>query len=246
MDARCGTEPWRVRMAVVGLALVALPLMVGATWALAINDADATRVVNDYAEFAELGSLPDDAQMRLEDAVMEAARLSVVEYDVLVNEGIVNSDDALDQIVTRMRERFTEQERQWEGIGPEWRGAFEQIRDRFRLCLDNETPDCLNEYRLMLQYEHARRMEASFQERIGQKPDDGADVFTMQLERSRERIETMLRNGDSETLNRLQITTQEMERLRTRLREQLDSGVNPSSSSSSSSSSTSTPGKGKP
>ena len=234
----------RVLKSLVPLVFTVLPMSVGTAWALSINDGDAARIVEDYAEFAELESLPDDMQMRLEEAVMEAARLSVVEYDILVSEGIVGSDDTLEQIVARMRERFTEQERLWEGIGPEWRGAFEQVRERFRLCLDNETPDCLNEYRLMLQYEHALRMEAEFEARLGQIEGGDSDEFMMQMERSRERMETMLRNGDSEILNRLQITTQEMERLQTRLRDQLNSG--PVGGSTSSSCSTSSPGKGKP
>ncbi len=244
MTSKSGGETQRLRNVLTGVVVLVLPMMAGATWAPAINDGDAARIVEDYAEFAELESIPDDIQMRLEDAVMEAARLSVVEYDVLVDEGIVNSEAELSQIVDQMRERFMDQERLWEGIGPEWRGAFEQIRERFRLCLDNETPDCLNEYRLMLQYEHALRMEALFQERVGQAEGDAAKEFTMQMERSRERMENMLRNGDSEILNRLQITTQEMERLQTRLRDQLNSG--PADGSTSSSSSTSSPGKGKP
>ena len=204
------------------VVVMALPIVAGAAWSLALNDVDAARVVDDYAEFAELGSLPEDLQMRLEDVVMEAARLSVVEYDALVDEGIVNPEAELSQIVEQMRERFSEQQRLWEGIGPEWRGAFERVRDRFRLCFDNETPDCLNEYRLMLQYEHALQMEATFAERAGQRPMDEMSTLEMQMERSRERVENMLRNGDYETLMMYEITQQEMERLRNRLQEQLD------------------------
>jgi hypothetical protein len=205
----------------VGLAAIAISFISLAADVNAINEVDAEQIVVDYAEFADLGEVSENLQNRLEALVIEAARLSVVDYSVLVNEGVVNTEQNMEQISERMTARLAEQEQRWEVIAPEWRIAFEQVRERFRLCFDTPDMECRNELRLMLQFQHALQVESAFQERLSQEGDVNEGEITMQAERSRERIETMLRNGDSETLNRLQVMTRDMEQLQTRLRDQL-------------------------
>jgi hypothetical protein len=227
----------------VGLAAIVISMTSLGVNVNAINELDAEQIVVDFAEFAGLGEVSEDLQNRLEASVMEAARLSIVDYAVLVEEGVVNTEQNMEQILERMSERFMEQERRWETIAPDWRAAFEQIREPFRLCVENEDLECLNEMRLMLQFQHALEVESTFQSRLGQVDDSAGDELVMQLERSRQRIETMLRNGDSEMLNRLQVMTKDMEQLQTRLQQQLAEHMGQSNGSTSS---TVAPGKGQP
>ena len=102
---------------------------------------------------------------------------------------------------------------------------MERLRDQVRDCLAAPTETCLEQNRLEMQYRHAEEVEAVFSQRVAAA--NGDPVRLQELERQRERaqlrLEAMLRRDDADLLNGVGIQTRDMEQLRTRLEDQVQS-----------------------
>lgn len=215
---------------------------------------DDTPVIAElFLQETGIDPLEEQVRLRLEVRLQEAIRLGIVDAATLAGLGFADSTpDATstpstirdrDRIRERLRERIRDQLRYWDAIAPEWRGAFEQLRERLRTCRTEGGGICLEEYRVQLQFRHAEQVEVMLRERLGEVEDDEElRQMEQEQERARTRVETMLENGDADTLDGLGITRQDMERLRDRLREQEQ--FNDGSTTSVVSSSTSDDGKG--
>lgn len=148
---------------------------------------------------------------RLRDQVRDAIRIGAVPGEIL------------DEVGDRLRERINEQVRIWAVIAPEWREAFEQLRDRVRDCRDSDDMECWRELRLQLQYEHAKRFEEMYENRYQEMQSNGESASELgELERlreqTRERVEDMIRNGTADSLSDAGLQQQELEQLQERLR----------------------------
>lgn len=103
--------------------------------------------------------------------------------------GAVSEED-WDEFRDRLRDRIREQLRIWAVIAPEWREAFEQLRDRIRECRESADLECWRELRLQLQHEHAQRFEEQFQSRYQEMQSNGGTANELgELERLRQRAQ---------------------------------------------------------
>lgn len=164
--------------------------------------------------------LREQLRVALQRGVVDEADIDALGYGTV--ESVTPSTERdRDMIRERLLDRLRDQIDRWEIIAPEWRQTMEQLRERLRTCLDEPTETCLEQNRLEMQYRHAERVEAEIENRLAAA---NGDVDTLaELERQRERaqlrLETMLQNGDAETLNGVGVQTKDMEQLRTRLEE---------------------------
>lgn len=143
----------------------------------------------------------------------------------------------------RIRQRIEEQLRIWKFIAPEWREVFSQLRDRIQECREDGDDSCWDELRLRLQYEHAQRFERNFENEYRNMQTNGAMPSDLaELERLREqaekRVQSMIQEQAQLALEEADLQLGDLERLRDRLRDQLQ--IHDMTSSTSSSSSTST------
>ncbi len=186
--------------------------------------------------------LDDDAvRARLEDEVQDAIGIGAVLWSTLNELGFqwaANVDQSSPTSVPassttllpgevlreRLRDRIREQLRIWDAVAPEWRQAFEELRERLRDCRESEESACWLEFRLRLHYEHALRFQETFEERYRNMQTDGGSISELaELERMRERaqnrIDAIVGNGSSTALDDAGLQLGDLERLQDRLRE---------------------------
>ena len=225
-----------------GRFAVVIALMFGLVFALSGVSSAEVRAVDDADEASDiLGTVLLDRGIdlgdgplrdRLEAEVREAIRIGAV------------SGEILDEFRDRLRERLQEQLRIWAIIAPEWREAFEQVRERVRECRESNDLECWRELRLRLQHEHARRFEEQFENHYQEMQSNGGTADELgELERLRERtqerVESMIQNSSSGDLAGAGLMLGDLEQLRDRLRDQ--DRIHTSSTSSTSSSTSTSP-----
>lgn len=230
-----------------GRLAVLIGLMFGLVFALSgtssamTDDEMAGEVVR--AVLSDQGVVLDDdiVRARLENEVQDAIGIGAVLWSTLNELGFqwaTNVDQSSSTSVPasstallpgevvreRLRDRIREQLRIWEAVAPEWRQAFEQLRERLRDCRESGESACWLEFRLRLHYEHALRFQETFEERYRNMQSDGGSISELaELERMRERaqnrIDAIVGNGSSSALDDAGLQLGDLERLQDRLRE---------------------------
>lgn len=242
-----------------GRLAVLVALVFGIVFALsgvstAMDDEDMASDVLQAVLVDQGVELPDEPlQERLQTELQEAIRVGAILWETLnelgfrwtesgPHESATSSatsfpDEAIRQ---RLRERIREQLSIWAVIGPEWREAFEQLRERVRDCRESGDIECWRELRLQLQYEHARRFEETFENRYQEMQSTGGSTGELgQLERLREqtqeRVETMIQDSTPNQLDGAGVELGDLERLRERLQDQMQVHVSTAPASTTSS-----------
>ena len=241
-----------------GRLAVLVALVFGIVFALsgvstAMDDEDMASDVLQAVLVDQGVELPDEPlRERLQTELQEAIRVGAILWETLnelgfrwtesgPHESATSSatsfpDEAIRQ---RLRERIREQLSIWAVIGPEWREAFEQLRERVRDCRESGDTECWLELRLQLQYEHARRFEETFENRYQEMQSTGGSTGELgQLERLREqtqeRVETMIQDSTPNQLDGAGVELGDLERLRERLQDQMQVHVSTAPTSTTS------------
>ena len=225
-----------------GRLAVMVALMFGLVFALSgvssavvgTGDDEASEILAAVLDDQGIDLVDEPLRERLEAEVREAARIGAT------------SGELLDEFRDRLRERLQEQLRIWAIIAPEWREAFEQLRERVRDCRESGDLECWQELRLRLQHEHAQRFQEEFENRYQEMQSNGGTTGELgELERLRERtqerVESMIQNSSASDLNGAGLQLGDLEQLRDRLRDQDRIHASTTSTSTPAASSSSTP-----
>lgn len=240
-----------IRIIGFGLVLLLAPASMHQS-ASAASGNIAVDIVDEFLGVADITSIDSGIRETLEQRVDDALNVGAIDVETLAELGFsVSAGETTstldgapstlrdhDRIRDRLHEHVREQSEIWAIISPEWREAFEPLRELLRTCRDSDEPACRNEYRTRLQYSHALRVEATYRERtqasIGQEPDTLRALEQQRL-RAEERLREMINGGDPTLAEDGGVTVREMEQLRSRLQEQSrDGGTTPTSTNPSS------------
>lgn len=247
------------RFAVIVALLSGMVLVLSGTSSALTDEEMADEVA--VAVLRERGVELDDGPLRdrLDAEIREAIRIGAVLWDTLNELGFRWNESFLEgstpppdsfpgeALRERLRERLEKQLRIWSVVAPEWREAFEQLRERVRECRENNDEECWRELRLRLQFEHAQRFQEMFENRYQEMRENGgpvSDLAEMERlrERTEERIRSMIENGEQSGLGGSGAAPGDLEQLRDRLRDQAQIHVStPTTSTSTTSPTTSSP-----
>lgn len=247
------------RFAVIVALLSGMVLVLSGTSSALSDEEMADEVL--LAVLRDRGIELDDGplRVRLDSEIREAIRIGAVLWDTLNElgfrwnesfpEGSTPSPDSFpgETLRERLRERFEEQLRIWSVVAPEWREAFEQLRERVRECRETNDEKCWLDLRLRLQFEHAQRFQEMFENRYQEMRENGgpvSDLAEMERlrERTEERIRSMIENGERSGIGDSGVAPGDLEQLREQLRDQSQVHLSiPTSSTTTTSPTTSNP-----
>lgn len=220
----------RLRRLATLMAVIAVASFAGGRHVSAAFDTStADSMIDDYMSVVDIDDISERLRETLRERLNMALQIGVIDESEM--EALGYASDVSPPSTLRDRDRLqlrlTDQMGRWEIIGPDWKDAFERVRDRFRACSDDPTTACTEENRLLLQLRHAEQVELSFQQRLSEA--NGDSEREQELLRIRERamnqLTLMLRNGDAEVLETFGVTVQEMTQLQKRLQTKVASGV---------------------
>jgi hypothetical protein len=217
----------KIKLGMTAALVTALPVVPAIA---AIDDSVVDEVVADVLDVVD-AELSAQVRSRLREQVSLAIGAGVVRQDDLASWGYGITGDTVspstdrdrDRSRDQLRERLQDQLARWDVISPEWLRAMEQVREQVRACVQDPTPLCRDQVRVVLEYRHAEQVQSMLQQRLTDADGDDAQVreLEQQRERAQLRVETMLQNGDADVLYGSGVMREEMEQLRERLDTQM-------------------------